>query len=232
MFERMRKDVQAVFKRDPAARNLCEVIFCYPGLHAIWLYRLAHFLWVREFISLARFISHISRFLTGIEIHPGAKIGGRFFIDHGMGVVIGETSEIGDDVLIYQGVVLGGTTRERKKRHPTIGNYVVIGAGATILGPVKIGDGARIGSGSVVVRSVPTGATVVGIPGRVMERKKRLVKPLIDLEHGKLPDPVAEAVNILVKRIGELEDRTKELEARLAREGITPGETSEIGDEE
>lgn len=228
----MRKDVQAVFKRDPAARNLCEVIFCYPGLHAIWLYRLAHFLWVREFISLARFISHISRFLTGIEIHPGAKIGKRFFIDHGMGVVIGETSEIGDDVLIYQGVVLGGTTRERKKRHPTIGNYVVIGAGATILGPVKIGDGARIGSGSVVVKSVPTGATVVGIPGRVMERKKRLVKPLIDLEHGKLPDPVAEAVNILVKRIGELEDRTKELEARLAREGITPGETSEIGDEE
>jgi len=232
MFERMRKDIQAVFKRDPAARNLCEVIFCYPGLHAIWLYRLAHFLWVREFISLARFISHISRFLTGIEIHPGAKIGGRFFIDHGMGVVIGETSEIGDDVLIYQGVVLGGTTRERKKRHPTIGNYVVIGAGATILGPVKIGDGARIGSGSVVVKSVPAGATVVGIPGRVMERKKRLVKPLIDLEHGKLPDPVAEAVNILVKRIGELEDRTKELEARLAREGITPGETSEIGDEE
>ncbi len=231
MFERMRKDVQAVFKRDPAARNLCEVIFCYPGLHAIWLYRLAHFLWVREFISLARFISHISRFLTGIEIHPGAKIGKRFFIDHGMGVVIGETSEIGDDVLIYQGVVLGGTTRERKKRHPTIGNYVVIGAGATILGPVKIGDGARIGSGSVVVKSVPTGATVVGIPGRVMERKKRLVKPLIDLEHGKLPDPVAEAVNILVKRIGELEDRTKELEARLAREGITPGETSGIGDE-
>lgn len=232
MFERMRKDVQAVFKRDPAARNLCEVIFCYPGLHAIWLYRLAHFLWVREFISLARFISHISRFLTGIEIHPGAKIGKRFFIDHGMGVVIGETSEIGDDVLIYQGVVLGGTTRERKKRHPTIGNYVVIGAGATILGPVKIGDGARIGSGSVVVKSVPTGATVVGIPGRVMERKKRLVKPLIDLEHGKLPDPVAEAVNILVKRIGELENRTKELEARLAREGITPGETSEMGDEE
>ena len=232
MSERIGEDIQAVFKRDPAARSLCEVVFCYPGLHAIWLYRLAHFLWEREFISLARFISHISRFLTGIEIHPGAKIGRRFFIDHGMGVVIGETSEIGDDVLIYQGVVLGGTTRERKKRHPTIGNYVVIGAGATILGPVKIGDGARIGSGSVVVKSVPTGATVVGIPGRVMERKKRLVKPLIDLEHGKLPDPVAEAVNILVKRIGELENRTKELEARLAREGITPGETSEIGDEE
>lgn len=194
------EDIQTVFKRDPAARNLCEVIFCYPGLHAIWLYRLTHFLWVNKFISLARFISHISRFLTGVEIHPGAKIRKRFFIDHGMGVVIGETSEIGDDVLIYQGVVLGGTTLERKKRHPTIGNYVVIGAGATILGPVKIGDGARIGSGSVVVKSVPAGATVVGIPGKVMERKKRLVKPLIDLEHGRLPDPVAEAVNILVKK--------------------------------
>lgn len=217
MFERMGEDIQTVFKRDPAARNLCEVIFCYPGLHAIWLYRLTHFLWVNKFISLARFISHIGRFLTGVEIHPGAKIRKRFFIDHGMGVVIGETSEIGDDVLIYQGVVLGGTTLERKKRHPTIGNYVVIGAGATILGPVKIGDGARIGSGSVVVKSVPAGATVVGIPGKVMERKKRLVKPLIDLEHGKLPDPVAEAVNILVKRIGELEDRIKELEAHLAK---------------
>lgn len=217
MFERMGEDIQTVFKRDPAARNLCEVIFCYPGLHAIWLYRLTHFLWVNKFISLARFISHIGRFLTGVEIHPGAKIRKRFFIDHGMGVVIGETSEIGDDVLIYQGVVLGGTTLERKKRHPTIGNYVVIGAGATILGPVKIGDGARIGSGSVVVKSVPAGATVVGIPGKVMERKKRLVKPLIDLEHGRLPDPVAEAVNILVKRIGELEDRIKELEAHLAK---------------
>lgn len=217
MFERIGEDIQTVFKRDPAARNLCEVIFCYPGLHAIWLYRLTHFLWVNKFISLARFISHIGRFLTGVEIHPGAKIRKRFFIDHGMGVVIGETSEIGDDVLIYQGVVLGGTTLERKKRHPTIGNYVVIGAGATILGPVKIGDGARIGSGSVVVKSVPAGATVVGIPGKVMERKKRLVKPLIDLEHGRLPDPVAEAVNILVKRIGELEDRIKELEAHLAK---------------
>ena len=217
MFERIREDIQTVFKRDPAARNICEVIFCYPGLHAIWLYRLAQFLWVNKFISLARFISHISRFLTGVEIHPGAKIRKRFFIDHGMGVVIGETSEIGDDVLIYQGVVLGGTTLERKKRHPTIGNYVVIGAGATILGPVKIGDGARIGSGSVVVKSVPAGTTVVGIPGKVMERKRRLVKPLIDLEHGRLPDPVAEAVNILVKRIGELEDRIKELEAHLAK---------------
>ena len=232
MFKRMREDIQTVFKRDPAARNLCEVIFCYPGLHAIWLYRLAHLLWLNEFISLARFISHISRFLTGVEIHPAANIGKRFFIDHGMGVVIGETSKIGDDVLIYQGVVLGGTNLERKKRHPTVGNYVVIGAGATILGPVKIGAGARVGSGSVVVKSVPAGATVVGIPGKVMKRKKRLVKPLIDLEHGNLPDPVAEAVNILVKRTEELEDRIEELEAHLARERIAQKGTSKTGDKE
>jgi len=218
MFEKVREDIQTVFKRDPAARNVWEVIFCYPGLHAIWLYRLAHFFWRHKLIFLPRFISHISRFFTGVEIHPGAKIGRRFFIDHGMGIVIGETSEIGDDVLLYQGVVLGGTTLEKKKRHPTIGNYVVIGAGATILGPIKIGDGARIGSGSVVVKSVPPGATVVGIPGKVMERKKPLIKPLIDLEHGKLPDPVAEAVNILVKRIGEVEDRIEKLEANLIRE--------------
>ena len=232
MFGRMREDIQTVFKRDPAARNLYEVIFCYPGLHAIWLHRLAHLLWVNEFISLARFMSHVSRFLTGIEIHPAANIGKRFFIDHGMGVVIGETSKIGDDVLIYQGVVLGGTTRERKKRHPTVGNYVVIGAGATILGPVKIGEGARIGSGSVVVKSVPVGTTVVGIPGKAMVRKKRLVKPLIDLEHGNLPDPVAEAVNILVKRTKALEDRIKELEGHLAREKIAQREISKIGDKE
>jgi len=218
MFEGLREYVRTVFKRDPAARDFCEVIFCYPGLHAIWLYRVAHFFWERRFVFLARFISHISRFLTGIEIHPGAKIGERFFIDHGMGVVIGETSEIGDDVLVYQGVVLGGTTIERKKRHPTIGNYVVIGAGATILGPVKIGDGARIGAGSVVVKSVPPGAAVVGIPGKTIERKKPLVKPLIDLEHGRLPDPTAEAVNILVNRIGELEGRVKKLEVNLKNE--------------
>lgn len=217
MFEKVREDIQTVFERDPAARNIWEVIFCYPGLHAIWLHRLAHFFWKHKFVFLSRFVSHISRFFTGVEIHPGARIGRRFFIDHGMGVVIGETSEIGDDVLLYQGVVLGGTTLEKKKRHPTIGNYVVIGAGATILGPIKVGDGAKIGSGSVVVKSVPPGATVVGIPGKIMERKKPLVRPLIDLEHGRLPDPVAEAVNILVKRIGEIEDRIEKLEANLRK---------------
>jgi serine O-acetyltransferase len=214
MFERLKEDIKVTFDRDPAAKNIWEVIFCYPGLHAIWLHRLGHFFWVRRFKFFGRLTSHISRFLTGIEIHPGARIGRRFFIDHGMGVVIGETSEIGDDVLLYQGVVLGGTTLEKRKRHPTVGNYVVIGAGATILGPIKIGDGARIGSGSVVVKPVPPRATVVGVPGRVVEAKKPPLKPLIDLEHGKLPDSIVEAVNILVKRIRKMEERLEKLEER------------------
>lgn len=214
MFERLKEDIKVAFDRDPAARNVWEVIFCYPGLHAVWLHRLAHFLWLRHFKFLGRLVSHISRFLTGVEIHPGARIGKRLFIDHGMGVVIGETSEIGDDVLLYQGVVLGGTALEKKKRHPSIGNYVVVGAGANILGPIKIGESARIGSGSVVVKPVPPRATVVGVPGRVVEVKRRLAKPLADLEHGKLPDPVVEAVNILVKRLRELEKRLEKLEKR------------------
>lgn len=212
MFKRIVEDIRTAFAEDPAARGLLEVIFCYPGLHAIWHHRIAHWLWMHKLYLLGRLFSHISRGLTGIEIHPGAKIGRRFFIDHGMGVVIGETSEIGNDVLMYQGVVLGGTTRERKKRHPTIGNKVVIGAGAILLGAIEIGDGAKIGSGSVVVKSVPAGATVVGVPGRIVEVKEPKVKPLIDLEHGKLPDPVAEAVNVLVKKQQELEERIRKLE--------------------
>ncbi|MCD6231779.1 serine O-acetyltransferase, partial [Candidatus Aerophobetes bacterium] len=187
-------------------------IFCYPGLHALWFHRVAHWFWTHKFFFLARFISHISRFLTGIEIHPGAKIGRRFFIDHGMGVVIGETTEIGDDVLMYQGVVLGGTSLEKKKRHPTIGNNVVIGTGAKILGPIRIGDGAKVGAGSVVVKSVPQGSTVVGIPGKVVEKYKKLT---IDLEHGKLPDPVANAFYTLLKRQEELEKRLRKLERHL-----------------
>jgi len=214
MWDRLKEDLEAVFGRDPAARNLAEVILCYPGLHAIWLHRIAHYLWTHDFRFLGRFTSHMNRVLTGIEIHPGAKIGRRFFIDHGMGVVVGETAEIGDDVLMYQGAVLGGTTLEKKKRHPTIGNCVVIGAGATILGPIEVGDGALIGSGSVVVKSVPPSATVVGVPGRIVERKKPAVEALIDLEHGKLPDPVAEAVNILVNRIQKLEKKIAQLEER------------------
>lgn len=209
MFKTFREDVQTVFTNDPAARSVLEVIFCYPGLHALWLHRLAHFLWRHKLRFLARLLSHINRFLTGIEIHPGAKIGRRFFIDHGAGVVIGETAEVGDDVLIYQGVVLGGTTLKKEKRHPTIGSNVVMGTGAVALGAITIGDGARIGSGSVVVKSVPPGATVVGIPGRIVEDRH---ESLLNLEHGKLPDPVAEAIRLVLSEQEELAERLKRLE--------------------
>ncbi len=209
MFKALREDIQTVFAKDPAARGVLEVIFCYPGLHALWFHRLAHFLWCRKLRFLARLLSHVNRFLTSIEIHPGAKIGRRFFIDHGAGVVIGETAEVGDDVLIYQGVVLGGTSLKKEKRHPTIGNNVVVGTGAVALGAITIGDGARIGSGSVVVKSVPPGTTVVGIPGRIVEDRHKL---LIDLEHGKLPDPVAEAIRLVLREQEKLGERLKKLE--------------------
>ena len=210
MFRTLREDIQTVFAKDPAARSVLEVIFCYPGLHALWFHRLAHFLWRHKLRFLARFVSHINRFLTGIEIHPGAKIGRRFFIDHGAGVVIGETAEVGDDVLMYQGAVLGGTTLKKGKRHPTIGNNVVMGTGAVALGAITIGDGARIGSGSVVVKSVQPGATVVGIPGRIVEDR---LKPLLDLEHGKLPDPVAETIRLVLGEQEKLGERLERLES-------------------
>jgi len=210
LFKTLKEDIQTVFTKDPAARSVLEVIFCYPGLHALWFHRLAHFLWQHRLRFIARFVSHINRFLTGIEIHPGAKIGRRFFIDHGAGVVIGETAEVGDDTLIYQGVVLGGTTLRKEKRHPTIGNNVVMGTGAVALGDITIGDGARIGSGSVVVKSVPSGATVVGIPGRIVEDRH---KPLSDLEHGQLPDPVAEAIKLVIREQERLAERLKRLES-------------------
>ncbi len=209
MFKTNGEDIQTVFAKDPAARSVLEVIFCYPGLHALWFHRSAHFLWWHKLRFLARFLSQIGRFLTGIEIHPGAKIGRKFFIDHGAGVVIGETAEVGDNVLMYQGVVLGGTTTKKEKRHPTIGNDVTMGTGAVALGPITIGDGAKIGSGSVVVKSVPPGATVVGIPGRIVEDRH---KPLLDLEHGKLPDPVAEAIRLVLQEQEELGGRLKKLE--------------------
>ena len=210
MFRTLKEDIQTVFAKDPAARSVLEVIFCYPGLHALWFHRLAHFFWRYKLRFLARFLSHLSRFLTGIEIHPGAKIGRRFFIDHGAGVVIGETAEVGDDVLMYQGVVLGGTTLKKGKRHPTIGNNVVIGSGAVALGAITVADGARIGSGSVVVKSVPPGATVVGIPGRIVEDHH---KPFPDLEHGKLPDPVAEAIRLVLREQEKLGERLERLES-------------------
>lgn len=209
MFQTLREDIRTVFDKDPAARSVLEVLCCYPGLHALWLHRIAHFLWRQRLYFLARLLSHINRFLTSIEIHPGAKIGRRFFIDHGAGVVIGETSEIGDDVLMYQGVVLGGTTLKKGKRHPTIGNNVTIGTGAVALGKITIGEGTRIGSGSVVIKSVPPGSTVVGVPGRVVEDRHKAV---LDLEHGRLPDPIAEAIRHVLREQSNLEKRLKELE--------------------
>jgi len=209
LFGTLRDDIRTVFDKDPSARSVIEVIFCYPGLHALWLHRPAHYLWQRKLYFLARWLAHVNRFLTNIEIHPGARIGRRFFIDHGAGVVIGETSDIGDDVLLYQGVVLGGTTLEKKKRHPTVGNDVIIGTAAVALGPIIISDGARIGSGSVVVDSVPPGTTVVGIPGRVVEDHHKLV---FDLEHGKLPDPVAEAIRLVLRGQNKLSERLIKLE--------------------
>lgn len=210
IFQRIKEDIDTVFKKDPAARSVLEVLFCYPGLHAIWMHRIAHFFWQHKLYFLARFISHINRFLTGIEIHPGAKIGRRFFIDHGSGVVIGETTEIGDDVLLYQGVVLGGTSLEKKKRHPTLGNNVLVGAGAIVLGPVHIGDGARIGAGSVVIRDIPKNATAVGVPARVgLGFSPQDIRAL---EHSRLPDPIAEAIRFLERQIEMIDKRLRAVE--------------------
>ena len=211
MFKTLREDIRTVFERDPAARSVLEILFCYPGLHALWYYRIAHFFWEHKLRFMGRLTSHVARFCTGIEIHPGAKIGKRFFIDHGMAVVIGETTEIGDDVLVYAGVVLGGTSLEKHKRHPTIGNKVVIGSAAIVLGPIIIGDGARVGANSVVVNPVPPGATVVGIPGRVVADRRETV---FNLEHGKLPDPVSDTLKAIIDHQNMLEARIKELENR------------------
>jgi len=205
----MREDIRNVFAKDPAARSWLEVLTCYPGLHALWNHRLAHWLWTHNLKLAGRMLSAWGRFVTNIEIHPGAKIGRRFFIDHGAGVVIGETSEIGDDVLMYAGTELAGTTLNKGKRHPTIGNGVVIGAGAIILGAITIGDGAKIGAGSVVTRPVPPGATVVGVPGHIVEEHRKMV---VDLEHGRLPDPVAEAIRVVLCEQSKLEERLAKLE--------------------
>ncbi|MDO9045489.1 MAG: serine O-acetyltransferase [Methanobacteriaceae archaeon] len=208
MFERVKEDMNMVRMRDPAARSTLEILLCYPGLFAIWFHRISQWFWNHNLLFLGRFISALARFFTGIEIHPGAAIGRRVFIDHGMGVVIGETAIVGDDVLIYQGVVLGGTSLERKKRHPTIKDGVVIGSGAKIIGNITIGTCSKIGAGSVVLRSIPPGATCVGIPGRVVQEERKCA---IDLDHGELPDPVAEVINLLLKRQDEMEAQIKEL---------------------
>ncbi len=199
----LKNDINVVFERDPAARSVPEIIFCYPGLHAIWFHRASHFLWKKNFKFAGRFLSHIGRFLTGIEIHPGAKIGKGFFIDHGMGVVIGETTEIGNNVSLYQGVTLGGTSLKKVKRHPTIEDNVVVGSGAKVLGAFTIGKNSKIGSGSVVVREVPQNSTVVGIPAKIVKKEK--TKDGVDLEHTKIPDIEGKVVRYLLHRIEEME---------------------------
>ncbi|QGP91889.1 Serine acetyltransferase [Neomoorella glycerini] len=217
MWRQLKRDIEVIFQRDPAARSLLEVILCYPGFHALLLHRIAHFFYCHGLILLARLISQFNRFLTGIEIHPGAKLGEGVFIDHGMGVVIGETAEVGNNVTLYQGVTLGGTGKEKGKRHPTIGNNVVISAGARVLGNITIGDNVKIGAGSVVLRDVPANCTVVGVPGKVVVRNGRKIADAevseIDLRHDELPDPVAEMLLCLQRQIQRLEQRIEELEA-------------------
>jgi serine O-acetyltransferase len=215
MLERVRKDIEAIFGRDPAAKSVLEVVLCYPGLHAIWLYRISHWLYKRSFIVLPRLISQFARFITGIEIHPGATIGEGLFIDHGMGVVIGETAEVGDNVTLYQGVTLGGTGKEKGKRHPTVGNNVVIATGAKVLGSFKVGDNSKIGAGSVVLKEVPPDSTVVGIPGRVVIQGGKKVgthSTGVDLNHQNLPDPVAEMLSCMQRSLIKMELRIAELE--------------------
>ncbi|MBI2158570.1 MAG: serine O-acetyltransferase [Candidatus Rokubacteria bacterium] len=218
MFDAVRRDIRAVLERDPAARSRLEVLCCYPGVHALAFHRLAHAIWGRGFTTLARFISHVARFLTGIEIHPAAKLGPGLFIDHGMGVVIGETAEIGENVTLLQGVTLGGTSLRREKRHPTLGNDVVVGAGAKIIGGFTIGDGSRIGAGSVVVREVPPNCVVVGVPGRITYRDGQRVGGEIDLNQTDLPDPVSKAIEQLVDRIRSLEADLETLHKRMEEE--------------
>jgi len=209
VLSKLRSDIKAVFDNDPAARSTFEVVFTYSGLHAIWAQRVAHAFYKRKWFSLARFVSQFSRFMTGIEIHPGAVIGNRLFIDHGMGVVIGETCEIGDDVVIYQGVTLGGTGKEKGKRHPTIGNNVVVGSGAKVLGSFRVGDNCNIGSNSVVLREVPDNCTVVGNPGRVVRRNGERVGDRLD--HTRLPDPVIEMFRAMQKEIDGLRTQVEDL---------------------
>jgi serine O-acetyltransferase len=201
----MRRDIRTVLERDPAARSALEVALCYPGVHAIWIHRLSHRLWGGGWTMTARLVSHVGRFLTGIEIHPAARLGPGLFIDHGMGVVIGETTEVGHNVTLLQGVTLGGTSLTREKRHPTLGDNVVVGAGAKIIGAFRIGNGSRIGAGSVVVREVPENSVVVGVPGRVTYRDGQRVSGQIDLNQVDLPDPLARAVERLMDRIEALE---------------------------
>lgn len=213
MFKTFREDIEAVFERDPAARSTLEVVLTYSGLHAIWLYRVAHSLWRNKWFTFGRMVSQFARFLTGIEIHPGAVIGKNLFIDHGSGVVIGETCEIGDNVTLYQGVTLGGTGKEKGKRHPTIGNNVVIASGAKVLGSMKIGDNSKVGAGSVVLQEVPPNSTVVGIPGRIVIQNG--VRIPGDLDQVNLPDPVSDMLRSMQKEIDQLKQELEEVKGGL-----------------
>ncbi len=208
MLRSIREQIDTIFREDPAATSILEVLICYPGLHAILLHRVAHWLYRARLRLIARMVSQVARAITGIEIHPGATIGRRFFIDHGMGVVIGETAIIGDDVILYQGVTLGGTGKERGKRHPTLGNHVVIGTGAKVLGNITLGNNVKVGAGSVVVHSVPDDSTVVGIPGRIVRTRGQMAD---DLEHGKLPDPQAQDFENMQQRIDQMESVIRSL---------------------
>lgn len=214
MFKRFIAEVDSFFARDPAARSRLEVILCYPGLHALLLHRLAHWLWERNLKLIARIISYFSRFLTGVDIHPGAKIGERFFIDHGMGVVIGETATIGNDVTIYHDVTLGGTSLFKEVRHPQVGHRVIIGAGAQLLGPIKVGDDARIGSNAVVVKDVPAHATAVGVPARLVQEKENAIHPFMAYatQQDDDNDPINVELHTLVDEINQLKQRLKQLE--------------------
>lgn len=223
MLRNIKSDIQAVFDNDPAARSVFEVIFTYSGLHAIWSHRIAHWFYRRGWFTIARIISQTSRFFTGIEIHPGAKIGKRLFIDHGMGVVIGETCEIGDDVILYQGVTLGGTGKEKGKRHPTIGNNVVISSGAKVLGSFKVGDNSKIGANAVVLQEVPPNSTVVGYKARIVKQDGVSVNRL---DHDKLPDPLIDVFRNFEKQISELKEQLQELQHELEKER---GQKSEHG---
>ena len=242
MFENFREDLRVVFDRDPAARNTFEILTAYPGVHALIFHRLAHAIWNIDAKWLARIVSHLGRWLTGIEIHPAAKIGRRFFIDHGMGVVIGETAVIGDDCTLYHGVTLGGTSWQKGKRHPTLGNGVVVGAGAKVLGPIEIGDAARIGSNAVVVKSVPAGSTVVGVPGRLVERRKepqdtahreQMASKMGFDAYGvtqDAPDPVAHAVNCMLDHLHLMESRMKQMCEAMHEMGVETLKDGEMPD--
>jgi len=229
VFDRIREDIRSVYARDPAARNAFEILTTYPGLHAIWLHRLSHWLWGRGLRWLARWLSTLGRWLTGIEIHPGARIGRRFFIDHGMGVVIGETAEIGDDCTLYHGVTLGGTSWKEGKRHPTLEDNVVVGAGAKILGPITLAQGSRVGSNAVVLKDVEPGATVVGIPGRVVQKREEVDPKRAEMAQKlgfdaygmaqDMPDPVAHAINCMLDHIRVLDERVEQLSAQVRSMG-------------